>query len=158
MIMECGYPGCTVNVPPRPGRGRPRKYCDSHRNKASSKRAVRFAELLARDPCCADAKLDNPRVRSCPQHKEWRQFLKRSRRRRGTAYDAKLYADMMEHFGGDASSPGFRIAFNDSYLAESRSDYKHRKIAEDFIASKTNTPTEGENSPGNSGGQDYDAA
>jgi hypothetical protein len=147
-VKTCTYPGCAATVDTPGGRGRPPIYCTGHRGKASSKRAVRFARLLASDPCCADAKRANPRVRKCPQHKQWKRFVYDSLKRRGTARDVRKFADMLEAWGVvDAAGRGFRIASNDNYIIESQKDRQQHEWADDFIAANARTPDEGENSP-----------
>jgi hypothetical protein len=145
--VNCNYPGCPAEVKPPSGRGRPRKYCGHHRNKSSSKRAVRFSRLLASDPCCADAKRASPGARKCPQHRQWTRFVYDSRRQRGTARDVREFADMLEAWGCDASERNFSIASNDTYIAESRTDREQHKLADEYIAAKATTPYEGEDSP-----------
>lgn len=86
----CAYPGCPDPVDTPRGRGRPLAYCTEHRNKASSKRAVRLARL-APDPCCADAKHANPRGRRCLQHQQWRKFTYQARARRGSGHDLRAH-------------------------------------------------------------------
>ena len=139
----CAYPGCPDPVDAPGGAGRPPTYCTEHRNKASSKRAVRLARL-APDPCCADAKRANPRVRTCRQHQQWRKFIYQARARRGTGHDLDLYTDMLGQFDCDEGEATFRLACNDSYLPESAEDRRDRKQAEEFIAAKAKTLSEGE--------------
>jgi hypothetical protein len=146
-VTTCSYPDCPAEVESSSGRGRPRKYCAEHRAKRASKRAVRFARLLASDPCCADARRANPKTRKCPQHKQWARFVYDSRKQRGTARDMREFADMLEAWGVDAAGRNFRYASNDTYLAESRKDREHHKLADEFIAANARTPYEGENSP-----------
>jgi hypothetical protein len=145
-LRTCAYPGCPATVDTLGGRGRPPKYCPEHRGKAASKRAVRLARL-AGDACCADAKRVNPRARKCEQHKQWARFAYDSRKRRGTARDARNYADMLEAWGVDASERNFRIASNDTYLIESREDREQHKLADEFIAANDKTPYGGEKIP-----------
>src|SRR5215467_13946433 len=87
MTTTCEYPDCTVATGRPSGKGRPRKYCPEHartvkrerdRNRIRGTRLQQFATLLMRD-CCADAKRANPRVRTCPQHRQWNTFLRQSR-------------------------------------------------------------------------------
>ena len=143
-MRTCAYPGCSATLDTPSGRGRPPIYCTDHPNKTSSKRAVRLARLL---PCCADAKDANPRVRKCPQHKQWRQFTYQARASRGTGHDLNLYTKMLGAFDCGAEQASFRIATNDTYIPESAADRRTGKKAEQFIATKEKTPSEGEFSP-----------
>src|SRR5262249_44098755 len=141
----CQYPGCSAVVVQRGGRGRPRKYCAGHSDKASSKRAVRFARLLAAFPCCADAKRVNPRARKCAQHKRWARLAYGDRRRRGTARDLREFARMIEEWGSVAGEPrGWRYVYSDDFIIESREDRRLHRLADDFIAANCDTPDEPE--------------
>lgn len=147
VAVNCRYPGCLADVPQRGGRGRPRIYCAEHGDKASSKRAVRFAKLLATFPCCADAKRVNPRARKCAQHKGWSRVAYGDRRRRGTVRDLREFTRMLEEWGSVPGEPrGWRYVYGDGLIIESDEDRRLHKIADEFIAANSATLHEGDES------------
>jgi len=111
MTTNCAHCGSPVTSA---ATGRPRRYCDG-KCRDAARNAVRPSRAKpAGLPCCADAKVANPRVRSCPQHKQWRQFARTSRaadgqrpsrRRNGVACEpADLEAQSVLAEGGSVRS------------------------------------------------------
>jgi hypothetical protein len=148
MKANCQYPDCTVSTAQPSGRGRPRKWCAEHakvvkreqdRGRLRGTPVQQFTELLRRD-CCADAKRANPRVRKCPQHKQWTTFLYQTRKAIAAhtvskTNDAKL-ADVSQ------SMPGaFSVAQDpDSWMAgKEAGDYENDRWIQDHKDGETNT-------------------
>jgi hypothetical protein len=112
---RCKWPGCLVPLV-YSGRGRPPEYCPEHaaESKRLANKAWRDRPAKAMPPCCRDARLANPRRRICPQHQQWRRFVRDTRAAAGTRRDQEALGAFAGDYspGATGADRNFRVAAN----------------------------------------------
>ena len=138
-MSACRYPGCTVELPTRKGRGRPAEYCAEHANERKrdqdKARRINSREAQTIDEnsyqCCVDyRKAGNANRRICPQHKTWRDFVRYSSvPYRSSELDRDTIVSLIE------SGKGIRVSDNpDAWLPVDKDDKTQDKALADWTA------------------------
>jgi hypothetical protein len=142
----CDYPGCTVELPPRKGRGRRTERCPEHakarkreRDKAKYERdkAARINSEKPQTisegilyPCCIEWRKAGRANRTiCPQHKTWHAFGGyRIRHGQSSAHDLETITSLIE------TGHGFRVSTDpDSWKPIDRHDKQQDKDLAEWI-------------------------